>query len=160
MRGSPAHAGMDPSKTHSFSVTIGLPEPSRKHRKARVRAPRPTKPPTPEPTKIPARKPPARKKRATANITLPTPEEKREARLEYERARNQLPERKRNNRDHSRQWIALARELGLCVSCHGIPIKDQTRCKTCAEKHREYRRRARERAARKRDQASGQGTMF
>ena len=39
-------------------------------------------------------------------------------------------------------------------------IPDQTKCETCAEKHRQYRRQAKERVAQKREQASGQARIF
>ena len=40
------------------------------------------------------------------------------------------------------------------------PIPDQTRCEVCAEQHRQYRRQAKERAAQKKEQASGQARIF
>ena len=133
---------MGPSKTHSFLVTLTIPETSnRRKRKAKARSSK--RVPAPKPTKKPARKASA-KPNAEKNITLPTEEEKREARNAYERERNKLPERKENNRRYSRQWPALAKELGLCVGCHGIPLPNRTRCQRCTERHRGYRRRAKE----------------
>ena len=38
----------------------------------------------------------------------------------------------------------------------GSSIPDETRCQTCSNRHREYQKQARERAAQKREQASGQ----
>ena len=40
------------------------------------------------------------------------------------------------------------------------PIPAETRCQTCSKRHREYQKQARERAAQKREQASGQTRIF
>ena len=42
----------------------------------------------------------------------------------------------------------------------GSPIPDETRCQACSKRHREYQKQARERAAQKREQASGQTRIF
>ena len=53
-----------------------------------------------------------------------------------------------------------ARSLGLCITCHGTPIPNETRCKTCAENHRVSRRQSQQRAINERGQASGQTTFL
>ena len=50
--------------------------------------------------------------------------------MEYGRLRAQEKRRK-------------AKELGKCRTCSNQAIPGQTRCPTCAEKHREYKRRSR-----------------
>lgn len=133
---------MDASKTHSFAVTLTIPKtPNRRKRKAK--APRTKKNPVRNQPKATVKKRTAKPK-AKKNIPVLTQEEQRETRLEYDRARNQTPERQEKNRRYSRQWKALAKELGLCVGCHGIPLPNRTRCQQCTDRHREYRRRAKE----------------
>ena len=53
-----------------------------------------------------------------------------------------------------------AKLLGICVECGAPPIPAETRCQTCSKRHREYQKQARERAAQKREQASGQTRIF
>ena len=65
-------------------------------------------------------------------------------REEYDRARSQTPERKEYRRQHQRKLDKIAKETSKCVSCPNLAIKDQTRCETCAEKHRQSRRRSEE----------------
>ena len=76
-------------------------------------------------------------------------------REEYDRARSQTPERKEYRRQHQRKVDKIAKETSKCVSCPNPAIKDQTRCETCAERHREYRRRS---DARRQDIASQTAT--
>ena len=61
-------------------------------------------------------------------------------RREYERLRGQRPERKEAHRQAQIKRRQRARELGLCRSCNAKAIPGQTRCETCAEKHRTARR--------------------
>ena len=63
-------------------------------------------------------------------------------RREYERLRRQRPERMeaKKRAEQERRW--RARELGLCRDCNDKAIPEQTRCETCAEKHRQSRGRA------------------
>ncbi len=65
-------------------------------------------------------------------------------REEYDRARNQTPERKEYRRQHRRKLDKIAKETSKCVSCPNLAIKDQTRCENCAENHRQSRRRSEE----------------
>ena len=76
-------------------------------------------------------------------------------REEYDRARSQTPERREYRRQHQRKVDKIAKETSKCVSCPNPAIKDQTRCETCAERHREYRRRS---DARRQDIASQTAT--
>ena len=75
------------------------------------------------------------KKASTPKITQ-TPEERRE----YERARSQTPERKEYRRQLRREQIRIAKETGKCKDCSNPAIPGQTKCETCAEKHRQRRR--------------------
>ena len=75
----------------------------------------------------------------------PTPAEveaREQNRHEYELKRAQRPERKEQKRRHAQAKRQEAKSLGLCVACGAPPIPDQTRCPTCAEKHRVSRRRS------------------
>ena len=65
-----------------------------------------------------------------------------ERREEYERARSQKPERKQYRRQYNRKLSKIAHETGKCKHCPNPAILGQTRCETCAERHREYRRRS------------------
>ena len=68
-------------------------------------------------------------------------------REEYERARSQTPERKEYQRQHRRKLDKIAKETSKCVNCPNLAIKDQTRCETCAEKHRQSGRRSEDKKA-------------
>ena len=84
----------------------------------------------------------------------PTPEQieaQKEARRAYEKKRNQTPERKELKRRVIQEKRNEARSLGLCITCHGTPIPDQTRCETCAENNRVSRRQSQQRAINERD---------
>ena len=89
----------------------------------------------------------------------PTPAEV-EAREQNRHEYEQRQERKELNRQIAQAKRQKAKSLGLCVACGAPPIPDQTRCETCAEQHRQYRRQARERAKQQREQASGQARIF
>ena len=84
-------------------------------------------------------------------------EAKRQEKLEYDRQRSKTPERREYRRIHVQEKRRKDKELGLCVDCPNPAQLNQTRCSTCAEKHRVGCRRSEERAAQQRDQASGQG---
>ena len=77
-------------------------------------------------------------KRRNANPS--TEASKATARQEYERLRNQRPERKEHHRRIQQKRRENLKVLGLCRHCQGPAIPGQTRCKTCAEKHRISRR--------------------
>ena len=84
--------------------------------------------------------PDSRAKKANKPRPSRTPEERKE----YEQARSQTPERKEYQRRYGRKLTKIAKETGKCVNCPNLVIKDQTRCETCAENHRQSRRRSEE----------------
>ena len=93
----------------------------------------------------------------------PTPAEveaKHQERQEYDRQRSQTPERKEYRRLLAQEKRQKAKSLGLCKDCPNAAIPGQTRCAACAEKHRQHRKQARERARQQREQASGQTRIF
>ena len=59
----------------------------------------------------------------------------------YERLRQQRPERQEAQRKIHQRKREEAKQSGKCVKCPNQAIEGQTRCETCAEKHRKYRRR-------------------
>ena len=63
---------------------------------------------------------------------------------EYDRARQQTPERQEYQRQNRRKSNKLAKENGKCVSCPNQAIEGQTRCEACAEQHRQSHRRSKE----------------
>ena len=63
-------------------------------------------------------------------------------RREYDRLRNQRPERKEFYRRHAQEQRQRAKESGLCRHCGNAAIPSQTRCEICAERHRQSRRRS------------------
>ena len=140
-RGSPAHAGTTPTKGRIFQHVFHLPENNRK-RKHKARQVPTLKPPR----KTAVRKP---SKKATTKAlthkrrTEPTPAEsaaKRENLLEYERRRRETPERREYRRLQAQEQRRKAKEIGKCRDCSEPAIPDQSRCPTCAEKHRVARR--------------------
>ena len=62
----------------------------------------------------------------------------------YEHLRKQHPERREAQRKVHQRKRDKAKQSGNCVNCSNKAIKNQTRCETCAEKHRKSRRRNRE----------------
>ena len=84
----------------------------------------------------------------------PTPAEV-EAREQNRHEYEQRQERKETKLRHAQAKRQEAKSLGLCVACGAPPIPDQTRCKVCAEQHRQYHKQAREKARQQREQASG-----
>ena len=130
---------MNLPKRHLFTDTIELPLPKHQGRpktKKPARKP-PQTPPVTKPRKEATPKTP--KPRHRTELTPPEAEAKREERLEYERQRNQTPERREHHRLHAQERRRKAKELGLCKSCPNPAKPGQTRCPTCAEKHRESR---------------------
>ena len=79
-----------------------------------------------------------------------TPEQRRE----YERERRQSPGRKEYLNRRAREKAREAKEAGKCVTCPNKAIEGQTRCQTCAEKRREYRKRSKEKDRRSRGAAT------
>ena len=74
------------------------------------------------------------------------------ARQEYERLRNQQPERKELRRRNNRERTKRRKAAGLCKECPNSSILGQTRCDECAERQRKYKV---ARAARKRAELNG-----
>ena len=100
--------------------------------------------------------PKARKPKPRVEPTPAELEARQEKRREYERQWAQTPEHKELMRRSTQERRDKAKLLGICVECGAPPIPDETRCQTCSNRHREYQKQARERAAQKREQASGQ----
>ena len=158
--GSPAGAGMHHAERQLFQYTIDL----------SVQKNRNSKPPTRKPPQKPkVRKPPKkvvpkeRTPRTPKPRVEPTPaqvEAKEENRRKYERKRRQTPERKELRRRIAQARRDEAKKLGICKDCPNPTVPDQTRCETCAEKHRQTRKRAEERAIKERNQASGQASFL
>ena len=74
----------------------------------------------------------------------PSPaEDRKRKRAEYDRARSQTPERRDYRHLLAQAKRRKAKELGQCRSCSEQSIPGQTRCPTCAEKHRESKQRSR-----------------
>ena len=62
-------------------------------------------------------------------------------------------ERKEYRRNYARERARTAKAIGKCKNCSNPSNPDQTRCETCAEKHRQARRRSdSERSARKKEE--------
>ena len=138
---------------HTFEFTLSLPEPSN----TGGRPPNWNKP-----TVKTSRKatPKARKPKARVEPTPEQVEAKKEVRRAYDRKRAQTPERRALQSRIAQEKRNEARSLRLCITCHGTPIPDQTRCETCAENHRVSRRQSQQRAINEREQASGQTTFL
>ena len=86
----------------------------------------------------------------------PTPTEV-EAKEQNQREYELRPERKELKRRSTQDRRDKAKSLGLCVECGAPPIPGQTRCFSCAEQHRQSRRRsyAERRAADKETRRTG-----
>ena len=156
---SMSHEGINVTKTHTFNVTLPLPKVNRRKRR-KAKAPRPARTQTPKEQKAPTKRLTTRRKATSTSVTPRTPEEKRDARRQYDRIRNKRPDRKELHRRKAGEKRTLAKELDLCRDCYGMPKPNQTRCEGCAERHRQYRRQARERANQQREQGSGQTKIF
>ena len=97
-----------------------------------------------------ARKPPQKgtaagtpgKPRHRTELNPAVVEVRRQERLEYDRQRNQTPERMEYNQRYQQERRRQAKFLGLCKNCSNPAIAGQTRCLSCAEKHRQSRRRS------------------
>ena len=71
-----------------------------------------------------------------------SPHPKRQERTEYDRRRNQTLERRERARLIAKEHRLKGKKLRLCKSCTNSAILGQTRCPTCAENHRQSRRRS------------------
>ena len=134
---------------HTFEFTLSLPEPSNtggrppsKEKKSRKENRKSTHRSHPKKTGQP---------KSSPEPTQAQVEAQKEVRRAYDRQRSQTPERKQLQRRIAQEKRDQRRSLGLCITCHGTPILDQTRCETCAENHR---------AAQRKDRTSGQTRIF
>ena len=167
--GSPTHAGISPPKRHIFVDSFpfeepnhrGKPKKSKTPRRATTRKPKAKQKTTNRKKATPQAKPQPRTPKPRVEPTPAELEARQERRREYERQRAQTPERKNLKRRSTQGRRDKAKLLGICVECGAAPpIPDETRCQTCAKRHREYQKQARDRAAQKREQASGQTRIF
>ena len=83
--------------------------------------------------------PPSRASNPSEAKAPATREAKRQDRQEYDRQRDQTPERKEYRRLLAQERRRKAKELGLCKSCPNPAKPGQARCPACAERHRESR---------------------
>ena len=65
----------------------------------------------------------------------------RQKRVEYDRRRNESPERKEQHRRYAQEQRQQAKQFGKCRDCGKPAIPNQTRCPTCTEAHRQSRSR-------------------
>ena len=140
---SPVHSPHKWAIGHTtFEFSFPLPEPansgncSKTKKKQSETPPRKTTPSTP-----PSNTPPKARKLQTKPDSASV-ETKKQKRDEYDRQRNQTPERKEYHRRLVQVRQRKAKELGKCRNCSKPAIPDQTRCPTCAENHRQSRRRS------------------
>ena len=68
-------------------------------------------------------------------------EKSRVARREYDEKRNNSQDPREYHRHYAQEQRQKAKELGKCRDCSKPAIPGQTRCPTCAENHRQSRRR-------------------
>ena len=122
----------------TFELTFPLPEP----RNTGGRPPRRAKPAGKPPRKNSSSTPP-RKAPPKAKQTKPRPkpaevgvEAKSRDPLEHERKWSSPPERREQHRLQEQERRRRAKALGLCRDCPNPAIPDQTRCPTCANRHR------------------------
>ena len=121
---------------HTFEFSFPIPKPanagnsSKNQKKTARKSPR-KNPKTRNTTKAAANHP-----------TVPDPsqmEDRKRKRTEYDRQRDQTPERKEYRRLLAQERRRKVKELVLCKSCPNPAKPGQTRCPTCAEKHLESR---------------------
>ena len=142
-------AGYTILKRQLFIDKFEISKPSRRSNRSKPQA----MPKKDETTRV--TKPPVRKKRAktarkpakrTASAKTPmTAEARAEARRERDRTRSQNPERKEYMRLRAQERRRRGKAAGLCRSCSNPSIPGETRCPSCAEKHRELHMRSRAR---------------
>ena len=130
---TPASSRESTGNSHNTSPK----RPPRTQRK--VQAPsHPTKQTTPKPGHGPqstTKDKPANKKPGTKRATIGE-------RRQYDRARDQQPERKEANRRRTAENRKKRIALGLCVGCGKPAVPGQTRCAACARDHRKSHNRA------------------
>ena len=134
--------GMHPAERQLFQYTIDLSV--QKSRNSKVKTQRKSKP---KAQKCPA-EPRAAKQRKPKRDPTPvaqrapvSTEELAQSRHTYNDSRNKNPNRKEQHRLLEQERRRKAREQGLCRDCRNPAIPAQTRCPTCANRHRVSRRR-------------------
>ena len=144
MRSSPVATGTNHTEGQLFTHSFALPANSRKYLNRLKKAKHPRKDRITTPKDTQAKETHNKKKPSAAtdeaHITAPTrpaqPKKTPEERRAYEHARNQTTERKEYLRQYKRNQYRIAKETGKCKHCSNPAIPGQTRCETCAEKHR------------------------
>ena len=140
--------GVNPMEGQLFSYTFTLPANPRKHvnrlkkGKEPRKAPKTTSKDT-QPSGIKDKKKqtvPTVNPKNAATPKQPRPKKTPEDRRVYEQDRSETPERKEYKRKRQRRADQIAKETGKCKRCSSPAIPGQTRCETCAEKHRIERR--------------------
>ena len=125
-----------------FEITISLPEPANGGGRPPGRG-KPSRKPkgTRSASKPRAKAAPKGKQPKRRHELSPTEVEAKSAeRLEFDRRRRNTPERRDYHRLHAQEQRRKAKELGICRDCRAPAIPDQTRCETCAARHRLSRR--------------------
>ena len=137
---------MNPPKRQVFVDSFSFEEPNRRgpHKKSTTPSSATTKKPKanrkeamPQPAAQPKKQKPQK-----APTLKRTPEEQREARRLNEQARNRTPERREYRRRYAEEQRQRAKLLGKCQKCSKPAIPGESRCKICAEAHRQSRRRS------------------
>ncbi len=148
-RAVPTRVGMNPPKRQIFvdsfpfveePVPKGRPRRSITTRRVAPRKSKATPKASNRKKATPKAVPQPRKRTARVEPTPEQVEAGEEQRREYDRQRNQTPERKEQRRVQAQKRRQKAQEAGLCRHCPNPAIPDQTRCPTCAERHRVSRR--------------------
>ena len=124
----------------TFEFTIPLPEPSN----AGGRPPSRAKQAGKKTRTLPTQGRTALKAKQAKPRTAPTPAPPEAGplkQLEPERKKTSTPDHREYHRLRAREERRRAKEQCLCRDCGEPAIPDQTRCSTCAEKHRLSRRR-------------------
>ena len=142
-RGCPTPVGIHHAERQLFQYTIDLT--GRKNEKSKAKTQRTSRP---EPQKTKA-KPPAAKQRKPKRDSTPvthkapvSPEKPVQHRDAYEETRNKTTERREYLRIRAREKRKRAKESGRCRNCPNPAIPGQTRCPSCADKHRQSHRRS------------------
>ena len=128
-------------ESHTFQYTIDISPPKKTKakpaRKAKVK-----KQPKPKVTKAEpkVRKPkPGKLRERRPRAPTRTAEEQTQARRDYDKVRNQTPERKEAARLHARQVLKEKKERGQCRDCPNEAVHSQIRCEACRDKHNQSR---------------------
>ena len=138
--GLPRYARNDKVGTYEVKIPLENPLPCSKRIIFECTVPLPSKkartPKDPKP-KIRVKNPNTSKKPRRS----PTPlelQERLEKRREYDKKRDQRPERLQSARDNQKRQRQRRKELGKCKVCPQPVIPGQTRCPSCAAKQRQH----------------------